>query len=666
MRPNTFNILELLSNKDVTFYIPPYQRNYEWEKEQCEILFNDVIATYHKNVNSPTVTVRTEHFFGTITYFKTEGAFGEPTKLILIDGQQRLTSTMLFLVAIRDIEKNESKKIFIDNNYLKNDKVNSNNDEYKIKLKQVETDWEAFCDLILQRETLLQSSRVFSNYYYFKSKIESYVRNTGIEATDLIQYGLKNFRLVTVELEPQTNSWENPQEIFESMNSIGKPLSLADLIRNYLLMDKTASEQEHLYNKYWLTLEKTLPEKLSDFFRDYMQLLAETSYPVASDKNHKTLYQEFKKLIDSHKLSCNDILERFAEYSQYYAIIIGMGTWGADHPGISRMFRFLNIIGCTTAYSFFMGLVHSWKTGNITEDDLEIILRALVTYFLRRRIIALTQAENKVLPTLVRYIPELEKSDNKEEKTFKILSRLEYRLRIPNDKEVKNTLEQMNFYNFKLSKFIFCLIEESITKAKLYGDDNIEIEHIMPQTLTHEWKVMLGENWENIYDEYLNNIGNLTLIRHNQELRNKPFEKKKEIYNNIAGIQLAKSKIIDCEEWNEQSINSRKDWVIDLLVSDVLSLPFQYSIGNNYLSKDRNKLSFEDLDIIGEEIQYIDNPRITARVVSDTEVEFEGEIYKLSPLTKKLKERLGNANKSGSYRGSEHWSYQGEKLTNYL
>ena len=666
MRPNTFNILELLSNKDVTFYIPPYQRNYEWEKEQCEILFNDVIATYHKNVNSPSVTVRTEHFFGTITYFKTEGAFGEPTKLILIDGQQRLTSTMLFLVAIRDIEKDESKKIFIDSNYLKNDKVNSNNDEYKIKLKQVETDWEAFCDLILQRETLLQSSRVFSNYYYFKSKIESYVRNTGIEATDLIQYGLKNFRLVTVELEPQTNSWENPQEIFESMNSIGKPLSLADLIRNYLLMDKTASEQEHLYNKYWLTLEKTLPEKLSDFFRDYMQLLAKTSYPVASDKNHKTLYQEFKKLIDIHKLSCNDILERFAEYSQYYAIIIGMGTWGSDHPGISRMFRFLNIIGCTTAYSFFMGLVNSWKTGNITEDDLEKILRALVTYFLRRRIIALTQAENKVLPTLVQYIPEIEKSDDKVEKTFKILSRLEFRLRIPNDKEVKNTLEQMNFYNFKLSKFIFCLIEESITKAKLYGDDNIEIEHIMPQTLTPEWKSMLGENWKNIYDEYLNNIGNLTLIRHNQELRNKPFEKKKEIYNDIAGIQLAKSQIIDCEEWNEQSINSRKDWIIDLLVSDVLSLPFQYSIGNNYLSKDRNKLSFEDLDIIGEEIQYIDNPRITARVVSDTEVEFEGEIYKLSPLTKKLKERFGNANKSGAYRGSEHWSYQGEKLTNYL
>lgn len=664
MRPNTINVLDLLSNKNVTFYIPPYQRNYEWEKEQCEILFNDVIATYKKNVHSSTVT--TEHFFGTITFFESEGAFGQPTKLILIDGQQRLTSTMLFLVAIRDIVKDEASKTFINDNYLKNDKVNSDNDEYKIKLKQVETDWEAFCDLILQRETLLQNSRVFNNYYYFKSKIESYVRNNGITATDLIQHGLNNFRLVTVQLEPQTNTWENPQEIFESMNSIGKPLSLADLIRNYLLMDKTANEQEYLYNKYWLTLEKTLPEKLSDFFRDYMQLLAETSYPVASDKNHKTLYQEFKKLIGNHKLSCNDILERFVEYSQHYAIIIGKDSLNSEHPEISRMFRFLNTIGCSIAYSFFMALVHSWKTGNISEEDLKNILRALVTYFLRRRIISLTQAENKVFPTLVKHIPELEESDDKVEMTYKILSKLEFRLRIPNDKEVKNTLEQMNFYNFKLAKFIFCLIEESITKAKLYGDDNIEIEHIMPQTLPPSWKSALGSNWQNIYDEYINNIGNLTLIRHNQELRNKPFEEKKKIYNDIAGIQLAKTKIIDCEEWNEKSIESRKDWIIDHLLSNVLSLPFHYSIANNYLNKDKNKLSFEDLDIIGEEIQYIDNPRITARVVSDTEVEFEGEIYKLSPLTKKLKEKYGKANKSGAYRGSEHWAYQGEKLTNYL
>lgn len=157
---------------------------------------------------------------------------------------------MLFLVAIRDIVKDELSQAFINDNYLKNDKVNSNNDEYKIKLKQVESDWEAFCDLILQRETLLQNSKIFNNYYYFKSKIEAFVRNTGAVATDLIQHGLKNFRLVTVQLEPQTNTWENPQEIFESMNSIGKPLSLADLIRNYLLMDKTAGEQEHLYNNY--------------------------------------------------------------------------------------------------------------------------------------------------------------------------------------------------------------------------------------------------------------------------------------------------------------------------------------------------------------------------------------------------------------------------------
>lgn len=146
-----------------------------------------------------------------------------------------------------------------------------------------------------------------------------------------------------------------------------------------------------------------------------------------------------------HKLSCNDILERFVEYSQYYAIIIGMGSLGSDHQGISRMFRLLNIIGCSTAYSFFMALVHSWKAGNTTEEELENILRALVTYFLRRRIISLTQAENKVLPTLVQHIPELESSDDKVEKMYKILSRLEFRLRLPNDKEVKKHTRSNEF-----------------------------------------------------------------------------------------------------------------------------------------------------------------------------------------------------------------------------
>ena len=136
MKPNTAYLLKLLSNNDVTFFIPPYQRNYEWTDEQCEVFLDDVFQTYKKNNEGK----KTEHFIGTVTYFETERVFGKPSKLVLIDGQQRITTAMLFLVALRDTFSDAYFKEYIDDNYLKNNKVEGDS-EYNIKLKQVESDW---------------------------------------------------------------------------------------------------------------------------------------------------------------------------------------------------------------------------------------------------------------------------------------------------------------------------------------------------------------------------------------------------------------------------------------------------------------------------------------------------------------------------------------------
>jgi len=234
-------LLNMLSNNDVTFFIPPYQRNYEWDQGQCSVFLNDILKVAKANLDGTVA----EHFFGTIVYVQSEALFGQPSKLVLTDGQQRITTTMLFLVAIRDTIESEQIRSFIDSKYLKNDNVIDDN-EYKIKLKQVETDWESYRNIILGLDLSEENknSAVFRNYNYFLTELRRIKSSEGLDLSELIEKGLNKFSIVTIELEPLKNSWENPQEIFESMNSLGKPLVLSDLVRNYLLLGKTAGEQE--------------------------------------------------------------------------------------------------------------------------------------------------------------------------------------------------------------------------------------------------------------------------------------------------------------------------------------------------------------------------------------------------------------------------------------
>ena len=161
MIPQEIKLLQMLSNHNVTFFIPPYQRNYEWTDEQCQVFLEDVRKTYEANIAGKP----SEHFFGSITYFQTQAAFGQPNKLVLIDGQQRITTTMLFLVALRDILGNEGLGQFIDSQYLKNNAV-AGDTEYKVKLKQVETDWVAYKNIILSEElnATEKNSAVYRNY----------------------------------------------------------------------------------------------------------------------------------------------------------------------------------------------------------------------------------------------------------------------------------------------------------------------------------------------------------------------------------------------------------------------------------------------------------------------------------------------------------------------
>lgn len=659
MIPQEKKLLDLLSNNDVTFFIPPYQRNYEWTDDQCKVFLEDILKTSKAN----SLGGRTEHFFGSVTYFQTETAFGQPNKLVLIDGQQRITTTMLFLVALRDILDDDGVKSYIDSRYLKNNNV-SGDSEYKIKLKQVETDWVAYRDLILG-STLSEkekASAVFKNYKYFVNKLTEF-RDKGEDINSFVEKGLNKFSVITIELQPRQNDWENPQEIFESMNSLGKPLSLADLVRNYLLLGLDPDTQSTLYNQYWLKMENTIPRLVSDFIRDYMQGHERRSYPKATDTNHKELYGFFKGVFGG--IDSKILLKSFADYSEIYAYIV-LGAPSGDNE-IDKLLSDLRYINVTTAYSFYLMLLHEWKEGSLTSKDIRDILGVFKTYFLRRRLIGLASGENKAIPTLVRNIPELVKADDKTAKTFEMLSKQESNLRLPNDIEIRRNMDTMNFYNFKYSKFILALVEESITKSRPALDDpKLQKEHIMPNTLDDKWKQALGDDCEDVHQELVNTIGNITLIRHNQELGQKLFADKKKIYDNNAGLQIARTEITNQDHWGRDTIENRAKWIVSYLLDRVMPIPDSMRRTNNFIVKEGRRLSFQELQLIGLDIRFVEDSSIVAHVVGDKEVEFEGKKWRLSPLTREIQTRRGKVNPSGSYQGAVYWEYEGIKLADIM
>lgn len=661
MKANPTYLLDSLSNNDITFFIPPYQRNYEWSTDMCKVFFADVKDVAEANASSS----KAEHFFGSIVYVIEESGFGIPNRYILTDGQQRITTTMLFLMALRDSISDSNYQEAIQSRYLENPRAGGGA-EYKIKLKQVETDWEAYKLLALGHSIPpdLKNSTVYQNYIHFKKALASF-DDQGKK--NLLQEGLRKFSIISIQLEPDRNPWENPQEIFESMNSLGKPLSLADLVRNYLLMGKSSERQTQLYNEYWLALEKRLPGVLSEFIRNWMQADQHRSYKVARENNFKELYGSFKDIVGSRGVE--EIFEDFVRFSHPYAIASGLQKTGLR--SLDQVISDLNIIGVAPAYSYLTEILAAWEVEEFSDSDVTSILIAMRTYLLRRRVLGIAAAENKFFPVLGSRLDELMVSNNPTETVFRQLSSQEYSLRLPNDAEVRSGLQGMNFYNLGRSrnypKLLLSMAEQTLTKSRpRWEDPMLQLEHIMPQKLSAGWRATLGESAEKDHQEFVNNIGNITLIRHNQELGNRPFSEKKKIYSDRSGLQIAQNYVTDCQNWDMPTILRRRDYLISLLLDCILVVPDRFKAASNWKQDSASSPQFDSKHVlnrlIGETIYYVENPKLSAQVVSDSKVSFEEEEWSLSPLTRHLKERAGVGNKSTSYQGALYWSWDDTKL----
>lgn len=543
MEAKQANVLEFLKQPK-QFLIPIYQRTYSWRHEQCLRLWNDIIEA-GTNEQIP------GHFIGSIVYIES-GIYqiSKLRQLLVIDGQQRLTTLLLLFHALaRAIDDGRATGLDITSKKIRNYYLfNSEEDgELRYKLVLTQSDKPVLKSILDDTPPAEdESSRLIENYKFFESKINEAEAN--LEA---LYAGLSKLILVDIVL---TRGQDNPQLIFESLNSTGLELSQADLIRNYVLMGLEPKQQDHLYEKYWLPMEQRfgLPESsqlFNRFMRDYLT--------VKTGKISKTddVYVSFKSFspsrdFDSVKATITDLFK----YSEYFTRM-ALGT--ESNTDLQTCFEDINTLKVDVVFPLLLILYSHYEDKELSQPQFVQILRIIEAYVFRRMICGL-QANS-----LHRYFAALAKSfkagDSVEDFAAQLILK-DLQQRFPNDDEFKKELVIRDVYNFRLRNYLLSKLENYGRKKELVDVDACTIEHVMPQNknLSDEWQTSLGKDWERIHSTYLHTIGNLTLTEYNSELSDRPFVEKRDMEGGFAESPLRLNRsLANLDSWNEQCISER-------------------------------------------------------------------------------------------------------------
>ena len=570
------NLKELVAKNVTSFYIPPYQRAYAWRKAEITRFFGDLCRIIESELDEECKD-KLEHFFGTLVV-KNEPVGIAGTRTIIIDGQQRVTTALILLMAVRDLLTDLASRELITNTYLIN---SSSTFEDKIKLKQVTKDWDAYRALVLGQPAI--PGEVTEAYNTFAKLLSDYCAGDERVSPEHFVMALGRVNVAVIILDERAYKGEDPQIIFETLNSLGRPLTFSDLIRNFILLNMDSQRQTEAYEKIWYPeIEEPLGESTSSFLRDYLQLKLATSLKSISDNNTKELYQQFKDYATDNWASRDELMTDIVSYIDCYRYIIDKDFTGAVSTNAQVKELMRNIfqdIGTEAFKPFVLGLLYHHCHAGHNEAQLISLLTTIRTYLIRRRVFKLTQGENKAFP---RFCDRIEEVYSGKISLIDLLSSQMYRLRMPNDVETRSMLEGLNFYKELASyaKLILGKIEEHRAKVAVdFRDPKITIEHIMPQTITTAWRGELGEDADEIHARYLHNIGNLILTEFNVEMSNTSFENKKK---RLASSSLAyRLDIMDKERWTLESILSHQKVMIDAFI-DTFPLPDEYQRAENW------------------------------------------------------------------------------------
>tara|TARA_B100000780_G_scaffold277095_1_gene247041 strand:+ start:69 stop:2141 length:2073 start_codon:yes stop_codon:yes gene_type:complete len=539
MKASSANLLSVLKGPK-QFVIPIYQRTYSWQIAQCEKLLKDIIRI-SKDPSVP------GHFIGSIVYFQ-EGihTVSDVPELLVIDGQQRLTTVSLMIAAIAEFVKENDIEIEtnftkLQNYYLLNAEEEGN---LRYKLLLTRKDKETLIDLIkgvpLNED---HSQRVYENFNYFKSKINK-------DNAEDIYNGIQRLFIVDVALEKDK---DNPQLIFESLNSTGLDLSHADLIRNYILMGQEVNLQKELYERFWYPMEQSYGNDYSTYFdwfmRDYL------SVKTGSIPKIDMVYDSFKNYVqgDNAPKSIKEVVEDIYKFSNHYVKIV---LHKEPDIEINLAFKSISKLKVGVSYPYFLPIYNDYKDEVISKIELLEIISLIESYVFRRAICGIpTNSMNKTFSNLYKTIQK-----NKYIESVKAsLQLLESYKRFPTDSEFEKEIVMKDVYNFRSRNYLLSKLE-NFKRKELVNVDNYTIEHVMPQNsnLSQEWRSMLGENWKAIQENYLHTIGNLTLTAYNSELSDRPFKHKKTIEGGFNDSPIRLNDFLrKTEFWREEDILNR-------------------------------------------------------------------------------------------------------------
>ncbi|MGN8377238.1 GmrSD restriction endonuclease domain-containing protein [Helicobacter pylori] len=590
-------------NQNNQFVIPIYQRLYSWEKEHCKQLWDDIIKIGGNDKMNG-------HFIGSILYVRVDDTHSSP--LLIIDGQQRLTTITLLLIALRNHLSDEVKCKEMESYLINSDEKG----DKKFKLFLSEPDRDTLLSLIDEnrRKPSEPSLKIMENFKLFEEWISE---NT--DKLETIFKGLEKLMIVWIALKKEK---DDPQLIFESMNSKGIELTQTDLIRNYIVMETEVEKQEDFYNQYWRAMEEDFKQnetlfkqnkKSSKQNKDLFNRFVRHYLTIKTGKipNEKKVYEAFKRYQQERGIETEDLLKDLQKYCGYFCRIVFKKEADKD---LNKALSFLVDLERDVVYPLLLELYSDYSDGVLSKQDFIPIIALIESYICRRAVCGLgTNSLNKIFPSFTKKIDKKQYLKSVE----KHFGSLKGKQRLPNNDEFKDLFITIDFYHFKEKKYFFERLENFDTKEPV-NTQKCSIEHIMPQKLTEEWERDLGENFQAIHDKYLHTIGNLTLTGYNKEYSNNSFQEKRDMEKGFKQSPLRLNQSLkDLESFGEKEIEERAndlaDWALKIWTYPKLDLETleKYKPKKEKKAYDLSSYKFspnsrELFDILREKIKALD------------------------------------------------------------
>lgn len=512
------------------YVIPLFQRTYSWTAKEWEVLWKDLVEL--SEMENP----RT-HFIGSIVNMPTVSVPEGVAKYLLIDGQQRLTTIFILLTLLRNKAREIQNQGFAEeiNNTLLVNPYKKDNDYFKLMPTQV--DRVTYQNLINGNvnETENQLTRA---YTFFDKKL----KQVELEPEKLKKIITSYFSVVSIVLDAD----DNPYLVFESLNAKGRPLTQADLIRNYFFMRIHVDKQEEVYKTYWQPMQSALNDDLTEYIRHYLM-------KGGNIIKQGDVYYALKESVSTS--NAIDYLKELKKFSVYYQRL--KFPEFEPEPELQKLFRRLNRIEVTTAYPLLLNFYSNYDEGKISKADFAVILNTLENYLIRRFVCNVaTNQLNKIFPAVYPAITA-KHPDNIVEGFKTVLQGRGY----PKDNEFSLRFRETKFYGggdrVVKTKLILETLEENFAHKEAVPFDNLTVEHVMPQTLSEWWQNQLGNEWEETHDLFLHTIGNLTLTAYNTELSNDDFPTKKKTLNE-SHLELNKY-FSSLPSWTRKEIEERSE-----------------------------------------------------------------------------------------------------------